>query len=383
MAAKYTFLVLKYPKADTAMAALATLKQLSNDNVVKLRDAVAITKNQKGKIKIHQTKDDSTGKGFVKGGLIGIVFAALFGPVGWIAMGAAAGGLFASFDRGIKNKLLKELGQDMTPSESAIAILVEHAHWETAFARMKSHGYGGQLVVSEIVPGDLATVEKLLEDPKTVASVPEELEIAAPVAAPEPAPVAAQAAPTEPATPKPAAVAAASDDLTQLAGIGPKAATALAAAGITTYGALAQANEPELRHALHKADMVPPQNVATWPMQATYAAKGDWQGLMKHNQKASRASARTAKPKAAAAATAAPDDLTQLSGIGPRIASILAEGGVTTYAQLEHTSSEKLREIIAASGALPSPSLGTWPTQASYAARGDWEGLASYNARRK
>src|SRR5690242_21078101 len=54
--------------------------------------------------KLHQTKDDSTGKGFVKGGMIGILFAALFGPVGWIAMGAAAGGLFASFDRGIKQK---------------------------------------------------------------------------------------------------------------------------------------------------------------------------------------------------------------------------------------------------------------------------------------
>ena len=375
MAAKYSFLVLKYPKADTAMAALATLKELSNDKVVKLRDAVAITKNQKGKIKLHQTKDDSTGKGFVKGGLIGIVFAALFGPVGWIAMGAAAGGLFASFDRGIKNKLLKELGQDMTPSESAIAILVEEAHWETAFARMKSHGYGGQLVVSEIVPGDLETVEKLLEDPKTVASVPEELEIVAPVAVPEPVAEPAPAAPEPP-------VAAAGDDLTQLAGIGPKAATALAAAGISTYAALAQANEPQLRHALHEADMVPPANVGTWPMQATYAAKGDWQGLMKHNQKASKASARAAKPKAEAAA-AASDDLAQLNGIGPRIASILNAGGVTSYAQLEHTSTEKLREIIAASGALPPPSLDTWPTQASYAVRGDWEGLASYNARRK
>ena len=189
------------------MAALATLKELSNDKVVKLRDAVAITKNQKGKIKLHQTRDDSTGKGFVKGGIIGIVFAALFGPVGWIAMGAAAGGLFASFDRGIKNKLLKELGQDMTPSESALAILVEEAHWETAFARMKSHGFGGKLVVSEIVPGDLETVEKLLEDPKTVASVPEELEIVAAVAAPAPveapAPVAPAAEPA-PAAPKPA-----------------------------------------------------------------------------------------------------------------------------------------------------------------------------------
>ena len=87
--------------------------------VVKLRDAVAITKTEKGKIKLHQTKDDTIGSGFVKGGVIGILFAMLFGPVGWIAMGAAAGGLFASFDRGIKNRLLKELGQDMTPTNRA------------------------------------------------------------------------------------------------------------------------------------------------------------------------------------------------------------------------------------------------------------------------
>lgn len=380
MAAKYSLLVIKYPQADTAMAALATLKQLSNDNVVKLRDAVAITKNKKGKIKLHQTKDNSTGKGFVKGGIIGVVFAALFGPVGWIAMGAAAGGLFASFDRGIKNKLLKELGQGMTPSESAVAILVEHAHWETAFARMKSHGYGGQVVISEIVPGDLATVEKLLEDPKTVAAVPEELELAAPVAQ------AAPVAEVEPAAPAQESEAAApttkgGDDLTQLAGVGPKAAKALAAAGITTYAAVAQSNEPQLRHALHDADMTPPASVATWPMQATYAAKGDWQGLMKHNQKATQAKSKAAKPKAGAAAGAS-DDLTQINGIGPRLASVLSAGGVTTYAQLEHASADELRGIVAASGALTPPSLETWPTQASYAGRGDWEGLASYNARR-
>ena len=47
---------------------LAVLKELSNEGVVKLRDAVALTKTEKGKIKVHQTKDDSIGKGFVKGG---------------------------------------------------------------------------------------------------------------------------------------------------------------------------------------------------------------------------------------------------------------------------------------------------------------------------
>jgi predicted flap endonuclease-1-like 5' DNA nuclease len=169
------------------------------------------------------------------------------------------------------------------------------------------------------------------------------------------------------------------DDLTQLVGIGPKAARALAAAGITSFAALAETSEPQIRRALHEADMVPPGSVSTWPMQASLAAKGDWQGLIKLNQKHAPAHASTAKPKAAAAA--GPDDLTQLSGIGPRIASLLAEGGVTTYAELEHMSVEDLRELVLSGGALPPSSLTTWPTQAGFAVKGDWQGLATYNKR--
>ncbi len=179
MAHEYSFLVIKYPKAGTAAEALTVLKEMADDDLVKLRDAVAITKTANGKVKIHQTKDDTIGKGFVKGGVIGALFALLFGPVGWIAMGAAAGGLFASFDRGIKNKLLKELGQDMTSSESAVAILIEHANWSLAVERMRSYGFGGTVVVSEIVAEDTAEVERLLADPKT-EPVPEEIEIPAP-----------------------------------------------------------------------------------------------------------------------------------------------------------------------------------------------------------
>lgn len=174
--------------------------------------------------------------------------------------------------------------------------------------------------------------------------------------------------------PEPAAPAAA-EDLTQLSGIGPKASQALAAAGITTYAALAAANEPQLRQALHDADMVPPGNIASWPMQATYAVKGDWAGLAKHNQKAAPA-------KAAAAAqvpAGPPDDLTKLSGIGPRIETLLNESGITTYEQLRHANVDQLRSSLAAAGALPPSALATWPTQAAYAVKGDWTGLATYN----
>ena len=81
----------------------------------------------------------------------------------------------------------------------------------------------------------------------------------------------------------------------------------------------------------------------------------------------------------AAVAVAEPsDDLTQLNGIGPRIASILNDGGITSYNQLQHANTGELRQIIATGGALPPASLDSWPTQATYAAKGDWSGLAAY-----
>ncbi len=61
---------------------------------------------------------------------------------------------------------------------------------------------------------------------------------------------------------------------------------------------------------------------------------------------------------------------------------ILNDGEVTTYDKLAHTNAKDLRLIVAAGGALPPSALKTWPTQAAYAMKGDWEGLTTYNARR-
>ena len=178
-AEKYSFIVVKYPQQETADEALKAVLGLAKEKVVKLRDAVAITKTDKGKIKLHQTKDDPTGKGFVKGGVIGVIFALLFGPPGWIVAGAALGGAFATFDRGIKNKLLKELGENMTPEESALAVLVEEADWETMRQRMAEYNFHGEIIVRELIAEHLAAVEKLVDQPPAEA-VPEEVIVKAP-----------------------------------------------------------------------------------------------------------------------------------------------------------------------------------------------------------
>jgi predicted flap endonuclease-1-like 5' DNA nuclease len=69
-----------------------------------------------------------------------------------------------------------------------------------------------------------------------------------------------------------------------------------------------------------------------------------------------------------------PDDLTRIEGIGPKVAGILQEEGVRTYAQLAASDVQQLKKLLRAHGlAFMNPS--TWPQQAGLAAVGDWQNL--------
>jgi predicted flap endonuclease-1-like 5' DNA nuclease len=63
------------------------------------------------------------------------------------------------------------------------------------------------------------------------------------------------------------------DDLTRIAGIGPKMAMALAASGITTFEQLAAATLPDIRSAVTAAGMRLAPTAPTWPEQAKALAR--------------------------------------------------------------------------------------------------------------
>ena len=72
-----------------------------------------------------------------------------------------------------------------------------------------------------------------------------------------------------------------------------------------------------------------------------------------------------------------PDDLTLISGIGPKTANMLVSEGITTYRQLAEKSQEDLTELLKKSGfRIVNPA--TWPKQAALVAAGDWDGLKNY-----
>jgi predicted flap endonuclease-1-like 5' DNA nuclease len=353
-----------------------------NDNVQIVDAAIAERTKRRGAVKVHQTRDRGALKGGVRGTAIGVVVGTIIaGPAGAVVAGAA-GGLLNSLrnrfhDIGVDDKFMKQVASEIEKGKSALFVQYT-GNWSASIGLIEQAIQAeNALLITSTLPAETAAALRALVEPaaeslggeEVVADFEIEVEEAPEEAAEEAAPAAAVAAGADNGR---------GDDLTQLVGIGPKAASALSAAGIGTYAALSEANEPQIRRALHDSDMTPPSNVSTWPMQASYATKGDWQGLMKHNEKA-RGSAKPAAPRTETAAAAPPDDLTQIKGIGPRIATILNDGGITTYAELQRANSGDLRQIIAVGGALPPSSLESWPTQASYAVRGDWSGLATYN----
>jgi large subunit ribosomal protein L27 len=73
------------------------------------------------------------------------------------------------------------------------------------------------------------------------------------------------------------------------------------------------------------------------------------------------------------------DDLKIIEGVGPKIETLLKEGGVSTWAELAAASEDRLKEILNAAGPryqIHDPS--TWPAQAKFAVEGKWEELKEY-----
>lgn len=79
-----------------------------------------------------------------------------------------------------------------------------------------------------------------------------------------------------------------------------------------------------------------------------------------------------------AEARAEPDDLTRINGIGAVFHTVLNNAGINTYSALAGAGVGDLEAIFDAAGRSRPGGIETWPAQAEFAAREDWEGLRRY-----
>lgn len=91
--------------------------------------------------------------------------------------------------------------------------------------------------------------------------------------------------------------------------------------------------------------------------------------------------ASTAAEPAPTTAEQSDDDLTRLTGIGPKLAEAMKAAGICTYAQLTTMSVEDVSQALAGSNIrYNKASAESWAEQATSAAAGDWKGLKAHQA---
>ena len=90
--------------------------------------------------------------------------------------------------------------------------------------------------------------------------------------------------------------------------------------------------------------------------------------------------AKAAEPEAekeeAPAASAEPDDLTKIEGIGPKVSELLTASGVSTFKELSDASADSIKATLTeAGGVYAAMEPASWPQQAALAAAGEWDKL--------
>jgi len=93
---------------------------------------------------------------------------------------------------------------------------------------------------------------------------------------------------------------------------------------------------------------------------------------------------KTTAKKKAPKKTAKADDLKKVEGIGPKIASLLNDAGIVTFADLSKAPIKKLRTVLEDAGSrfrMHDPK--TWAAQAKMAAKGNWDKLKAWQGELK
>jgi uncharacterized membrane protein len=138
-----------YPDRATAEQVRAELGRLTREHVIEIADAVVVTRQPDGKVKLHQTVNPTgsgAAGGALWGGLIGLIFLA---PLLGAAIGAAAGAAGGALtDLGIEDNFMKELGHSLPEGGAALFVLVRQVTPDKVLPRISQ--YGGKVLQTSL-----------------------------------------------------------------------------------------------------------------------------------------------------------------------------------------------------------------------------------------
>ncbi|MCU0780575.1 MAG: DUF1269 domain-containing protein [Akkermansiaceae bacterium] len=156
--------VVLFKDQSTAFEMRAALAKMQKQYIIEMEDAVVVTKDDKGKVKLHQAMN-LTVAGAASGGFWGMLLGLIFlNPLlGWAAgtgMGALSGKLS---DIGIDDKMMKELAESFTNGDSALFVLVRKATPDKVLEGLKEFAGKGKVLKTSLKQDSEEALRAVLE----------------------------------------------------------------------------------------------------------------------------------------------------------------------------------------------------------------------------
>lgn len=143
--------IVAFDDEATAFEARAALVRLQKEHLIEMEDAVVVTRDDDGTVRLHQAVNLTTAGaigGSVWGALIGLLF---LNPLVGAAVGAGAGALSGRLtDIGIDDGFLKDVGQSLPKGGSALAVLIRKMTGDKVLERMAAFRARGRVVQTSL-----------------------------------------------------------------------------------------------------------------------------------------------------------------------------------------------------------------------------------------
>ncbi|MEB3191959.1 MAG: DUF1269 domain-containing protein [Snowella sp.] len=155
-------IVIAYDDEFKAEEVRLTLAKLQVEHLIELEDAAVVVKDDKGKIKLKQAVN-LTSAGAASGGFWGLLIGTLFfSPLLGVAVGAASGALAGALsDVGVDDNFMRELGETLKPSTSALFVLVRKVTPDKVLEEVGK--YGGKVLRTSLSKDEEAQLQEVLD----------------------------------------------------------------------------------------------------------------------------------------------------------------------------------------------------------------------------
>ena len=169
---KQSLFIIAYVGKETADQVYQMLRRLEKQDKIDIKTAATIYRTEDGKLQLKHRRRLTVWKGLFGVGAIGLILA---GTGAGLLAGAVVGALIGSSRSKQRRDIKSFLDDKLGPADSALAILIDNADWDTV--QNEIDHFGGDELAFELTTESQKRLAEIAADEEVVAAVHEEVEI--------------------------------------------------------------------------------------------------------------------------------------------------------------------------------------------------------------